>query len=89
MTISALLIKKQKQLKLSTYQLAKKLRISLVSVQRVLAASSQPNVRTAGKYAKFLGLSLKALEKKLGPGKPRGRAAAKPAKRAARKAARR
>lgn len=77
MPIAALLKKKQKQLKLSTGQLAKKLRISFVSVQRVLAASSRPNVRTAAKYAKFLGLTAAALEKKLGVSKPRGRAVRK------------
>ena len=73
MPLAAMLKKKQKQLKLSAYQLAKKLRISFVSVQRVLDASSRPNVRTVAKYAKFLGVSAAALEKKLGPAKARGK----------------
>ena len=73
MTIATLLKKKQKKLKLSTYKLATKLHISFVSVQRGLDASSRPNVRTAAKYAKLLGLSLAALEKKLGPTKARRR----------------
>ena len=80
MPLASMLKKKQKQLKLSAYQLAKKLRISFVTVQRVLDASSRPNVRTIAKYAKFLGLSAAALEKKLGPSKARGRAVGKRSK---------
>lgn len=54
MTIATAVRAKQKQLKLSTFALAKKLKISYVSVKKVLAGASRPNRATLGKYASFL-----------------------------------
>src|SRR3954464_4925062 len=88
MKLASLLKRRQRELRMSTYQLARHLRISFVAVQRVLAASSQPNVRTAGKYARFLGLSLEKLERMMRPRATRGRSA-KPRRAAAPRAKRR
>jgi transcriptional regulator with XRE-family HTH domain len=82
MHLAALIKRRQKELRLSTYQLARDLRISFAAVQRVLDASSRPNVRTIGKYARFLGMSLGKLETRMAPAKPRRARRAKPAARA-------
>jgi ribosome-binding protein aMBF1 (putative translation factor) len=75
MSIASLLKRRQRELKLSTYELAHRLRISFVAVQRVLAASSQPNIRTASKYARFLGVSMGKLERMMEPRTRRRRSA--------------
>ena len=56
--LSKALSSKQAESKLSIEALAKAVGVSTVSVRGVLSGKSNPNAKTAAKYAKFLGLEV-------------------------------
>ena len=56
--LSKALSSKQAESKLSIDALAKAVGVSTVSVRGVLSGKSNPNAKTAAKYAKFLGIEM-------------------------------
>jgi DNA-binding XRE family transcriptional regulator len=70
MTLATELIKKQKALGIpSILQMSKKIKVAYGSLYFLLQGKHQPNVRTAPKYAKFLGVSTEKVLSLAGPKK--------------------
>lgn len=84
LSLSKALRAKKKALGLSDAKLAKTIGISVVALTGVLSGKREPNARTAGKYAKFLGAAMPKAAKptkkakagrkpgRRGPGRPKG-----------------
>ena len=78
--LSKALTSKQTESNLSIDALAKAVGVSTVSVRGVLSGKSNPNAKTAAKYAKFLGLEMTDVSpaKKVHAGKKAKKKAAEP-----------